>query len=355
MPLPYSAEKHHVHFAIVRAAALCRQVQTETVEPFSAEKADRSPVTVADYASQAIICQRLADAFPNDPVVAEETSQGLRSPDQADMLDQVTQYVREYLPGATSEDVCGWIDYGGVAPGHRFWTLDPIDGTKGFLRGEQYAVALALIVDGQVQLGALACPNLPLDLSEPEGPCGVLFLAVRGQGVRMSLLPTEVSPKDLAPVAERGPSLEENYRLSHAAGGSARPISVASLDDASAARFVESVEPGHTNHAAHEALARALGITQASVRLDSQAKYGAVARGDAAVYLRLPSFKSPHYREKIWDHAAGALIIEEAGGRVTDAQGVDLDFGQGRRLEENRGIVASNGRLHPAILRAIRV
>jgi 3'(2'), 5'-bisphosphate nucleotidase len=126
------------------------------------------------------------------------------------------------------------------------------------------------------------------------------------------------------------------------------------LDDPSAVRFVESVESGHTDHAAHQSLARALGITQDSVRLDSQAKYGAVARGDAAVYLRLPSPKSPHYREKIWDHAAGALIIEEAGGRVTDAQGADLDFSQGRRLERNRGIVASNGHLHPALLRAIQ-
>ena len=42
----------------------------------------------------------------------------------------------------------------------RFWTLDPIDGTKGFLRGEQYAVALALIVGGEVVVAALACPNL---------------------------------------------------------------------------------------------------------------------------------------------------------------------------------------------------
>jgi 3'(2'), 5'-bisphosphate nucleotidase len=253
----------------------------------------------------------------------------------------VTHYVATWAPEATPDSVRDWIDHGSADSGPRFWTLDPIDGTKGFLRGEQYAVALALIVDGLVQLGALACPNLPLNLSQPDGPRGVVFLAVRGQGAQMSLLPSEVSP-------------EGSYRPTRDAGGSAHSISVASLDDPSAARFVESVEAGHTNHAAHESLARALGITQASVRLDSQAKYGAVARGDAAVYLRLPSPKSPHYREKIWDHAAGALIVEEAGGRVTDAQGADLDFSQGRRLEKNRGIVASNGYLHPAILRAIQ-
>ncbi len=203
------------------------------------------------------------------------------------------------------------------------------------MRGEQYAVALALVVDGQVQVGALACPNLPLDLDRPDGPRGVVFLAVRGQGAEMLMLPKGDQPVNDA--------------------SSASPISVASLGDPSAARFVESVESGHANHAAHESLAQTLGISQPSVRLDSQAKYGAVARGDAAIYLRLPSPKTPDYRERIWDHAAGVLIIEEAGGRVTDALGAELDFSQGRRLEKNRGIVASNGHLHPALLDVIKL
>jgi 3'(2'), 5'-bisphosphate nucleotidase len=334
MPIPYSTEREHAYQAILRAAALCQRVQADMAKPTSAEKADRSPVTVADYASQAVICKGLADAFPEDPVVAEETSEGLHTLDQAQMLAQVTHYVGMSLPEATPDDVRDWIDHGSADPGPRFWTLDPIDGTKGFLRGEQYAVALALIVYGQVQVGALACPNLPLDLDRPSGPRGVVFLAVRGQGAQMSLLP-------------RGDLLPD------AAASSYRPIHVAALDNPSVARFVESVESGHTDHAAHESLARALGITQPSVRFDSQAKYGAVARGDATIYLRLPSPKSPDYRERIWDHAAGDLIIEEAGGRVTDALGADLDFSKGRKLENNRGIVASNGHLHPAILRAI--
>ena len=60
-----------------------------------------------------------------------------------------------------SDEICSWIDHGGaVHYRERFWTLDPIDGTKGFLRGEQYAVALALIEGGEVVVAALACPNL---------------------------------------------------------------------------------------------------------------------------------------------------------------------------------------------------
>jgi 3'(2'), 5'-bisphosphate nucleotidase len=336
MPPPYSTEKRHAHQMVIRAATLCRSVQTDMVKPTSAQKADRSPVTVADYASQAAICKGLADAFPDDPVVAEETSEGLRQPDQAKMLAQVAHYVRTCLPEAAPADICDWIDHGGAEPGPRFWTLDPIDGTKGFLRGEQYAVALALIVSGQIQVGALACPNLPLDLNQPDGPRGVVFLAVRGQGAQTLLIP-------------KGDRSMDNF------GSTCRPVSVASLEDPSAACFVESVESGHADHAAHELLARILGITQPSVRLDSQAKYGVVARGDASIYLRLPSPKTPDYRERIWDHAAGALIIEEAGGRVTDALGADLNFGQGRRLENNRGVVASNGHLHAAILDAIKL
>ncbi len=83
--------------------------------------------------------------------------------------------------------VLGWIDRGGTSQYvERFWTLDPIDGTKGFLRGEQYAVALALVVDGRVVVAALACPNLSAH-EEPETeksltPSGAIFWAVLGGG-----------------------------------------------------------------------------------------------------------------------------------------------------------------------------
>ncbi|HON00440.1 MAG TPA: inositol monophosphatase family protein, partial [Acidobacteriota bacterium] len=85
-----------------------------------------------------------------------------------------------------------------------------------------------------------------------------------------------------------------------------------------------------------------------------QAKYGLVATGKADFLVRLPSADRPDYREKIWDHAAGALVVEEAGGRVTDLAGRSLDFSTGRRLEHNRGLVASNGRLHQAILESLQ-
>ena len=81
-------------------------------------------------------------------------------------------------------------------------------------------------------------------------------------------------------------------------------------------RFVESVESSHGNPALQSAAARAVDIQTPSLRMDSQAKYAAVARGDAVLYLRLPSADGKCYAEKIWDHATGSLIVEEAGLRI---------------------------------------
>ncbi|MBC6417951.1 MAG: 3'(2'),5'-bisphosphate nucleotidase, partial [Prochloron sp. SP5CPC1] len=91
-----------------------------------------------------------------------------------------------------------------------------------------------------------------------------------------------------------------------------------------------------------------------SVRVDSQAKYGIVAAGQAALYLRLPSPKAPNYRENIWDHAAGSIVVEEAGGRVTDMYGKPLDFATGTKMVDNRGIVVSNGLIHDTVLAALQ-
>ena len=96
-----------------------------------------------------------------------------------------------------------------------------------------------------------------------------------------------------------------------------------------------------------------MGVRADPVRVDSQSKYGLVARGDAELYLRIP--RGEDYRERVWDHAGGTIIVEEAGGRVTDIDGRPLDFTQGRCLERNRGIVASNGLVHDAVLQALRI
>ncbi|KAK4791108.1 hypothetical protein SAY86_031521 [Trapa natans] len=76
--------------------------------------------------------------------------------------------------------------------------------------------------------------------------------------------------------------------------------------------------------------AKKLGVKAPPVRIDSQAKYGALSRGDGAIYMR---FSRAGYREKIWDHAAGCIVATEAGSLVTDASGQPLDFSKGRYLD----------------------
>jgi 3'(2'), 5'-bisphosphate nucleotidase len=218
------------------------------------------------------------------------------------------------------ECVCEWIDHGNGEPADRFWTLDPIDGTKGFLRGDQYAVALALIIDGLVQVGVLGCPNLT-DGYRPEiGGQGSLAVAVRGEGTWVGSLDIE----------------EEKFSRVH----------VSSRSDASQARLLRSFESGHTNVSQIDTFAHALGVSAEPVRMDSQSKYAVLASGHGELYLRLLSPKRPDYSEKIWDQAAGSLLVEEAGGIVSDLHGKELDFSAGKTLSNNRGILASNQHLH---------
>lgn len=312
--------------AVRQAAFLMRQIQRETVVS-SLTKDDKSPVTVADFSTQAIIGRLLSQAFPDISMVAEETSTALREPGEADTLTKVTGYVSKVFADVTPESVCEWIDYGGAEPGKQFWVLDPIDGTKGFLRGDQYAVALALVEDGVVQLGVLGCPNLwEARIPDKEGP-GSLVLAVRGQGTWAISMAED----------------DENWVQ----------LKVSDRSEPSQARLMRSFESGHTNVSQIDELADWLGVQVDPVRMDSQAKYAVLAAGGGEVILRLLSPKNPDYREKIWDQAAGSIVLEEAGGRLTDLSGKPLDFTQGRLLKNNQGVLATNGLLHEKVLQGL--
>jgi len=199
-----------------------------------------------------------------------------------------------------------------------FWTLDPIDGTKGFLRGEQYAVALALIENGEIVLGVLGCPNLDYDNQNN----GTILYATKGNG-----------------------SVASNFTID-----SSRDINVSKRQSEETIRFLESVEKGHADHTGQARVINAFGERKESVRVDSQVKYAVLAKGDAEVYLRLPKPEMADYREKIWDHAAGVIIVEEAGGLVSDTNGNPLDFRQGKTLQNNKGVIATNGQFHDMVL-----
>lgn len=318
--------------AVAAASALTRAVQHAREDVAHHTKDDRSPVTVADYAAQAIISMTLAECCePTDQlVVGEEQADELRSDEQSVVRQAVVTAVQRWRPQASERDVLNAIDacnHDGTASG--YWTLDPIDGTKGFLRGQQYAIALGYITGGRVVLGVLGCPNLPTDTAvtpaepDPTG-CGSLYAAVLGSGA------WEYPAADPA---------ESPLQIACPEWTAARPV-----------RTCASVEAGHSNRSATDDLLDRIGVEAEPVRLDSQAKYAVLARGQADAYLRLPTSKS--YVEKIWDHAAGSLVASEAGAVVTDVTGAPLDFGRGARLEANRGVIAAAKGLHQRLIEA---
>ena len=339
--MAYEKECNVAVEAVLAACTLCREVQAglfskgtpDKGEPGKGgpwkgtlSKEDRSPVTVADFGSQALISHHLRKSFPKDKLVGEESARLLRQTENIQIKEAVLDIVNRFTPDLSPSEVLDAIERGSGdgGPAGRFWTVDPIDGTKGFLRKDQYAVALALIEEGEVVLGVLGCPNLPLSGLDPAGTRGSLFVAVRTEGAFI-----------------RGPE-----------GTTKTKIGVDDVSDPAQAVFCESVESSHSSHEDSARIAGDLGITKPPILMDSLCKYGIVARGDASFYIRIPGRKS--YVEKIWDHAAGLIIVLEAGGIVTDIDGRPLNFSLGRTLKANRGIVASNGKIHQRIIDTVK-
>ncbi|KAI5287981.1 hypothetical protein KEM54_005568 [Ascosphaera aggregata] len=344
----YSKEVHIASLAVQRAALLTQKVFHEKAKG-TLSKSDRSPVTKGDFGAQALIIKALRTNFPNDEIVAEEEAAQLR--ENTGLSEAIWSLVKGTKlsdpdcdgliggPISSKEEMLDVIDSGKSQGGNtgRIWALDPIDGTKGFLRGGQYAICLALIVDGDVEVGVIACPNLPrsdtapipTDLNSMDGTkdYGVLFSAIKGEGAYDAPLTDGALPPQ-------------------------KQITMRPVPTISEATFCEGVEASHSNQDGNQAVASRLGITASPIRLDSQAKYCSIARGAGDIYLRLPL--KMDYQEKIWDHAAGDVIVREAGGEVSDIYGNKLDFGQGRTLKQNKGVVAAPKKVHAEVIAAVK-
>ncbi|GAV91583.1 Inositol_P domain-containing protein [Cephalotus follicularis] len=357
--------------AVHMACSLCQRVQVGLVTDCTdlvKSKDDDSPVTVADWSVQATISWILSEFFgvQNVSIVAEEDVQTLSKSESAGLLAAVVKTVNDCLAEAPKfgipnpendlgnsqilEAISRCNSKGGSSGRH--WVLDPVDGTLGFVRGDQYAVALALIEDGKAVLGVLGCPNYPmkkewlnyhhqcyqtLSKSSPS-PLGIwkegcVMYARKGSGK-----------------AWMQPLMHGNEKLEWP--NSAQLIQVSSIDDPSLATFCEPVEKANTNHSFTTGVAHNMGLRKRPLRVYSMVKYAAIARGDAEIFMK---FSTSGYKEKIWDHAAGVVIVEEAGGVVTDAGGRPLDFSRGVYLEGlDRGIIACSGAtLHEKIIGAV--
>ncbi|KAK3689054.1 hypothetical protein B0T22DRAFT_165664 [Podospora appendiculata] len=341
--LPYAHERRIAELAVQRASVVAKNVCRSTLRA-AISKLDASPVTIADFAAQALLISAIHAAFPADGFVGEEDASTLRADPQ--LANQVWNLVSTaHLDNAESDallatpatvaEMCEVIDLGGRGNGGRtgrFWALDPIDGTAAFIKNQQYAVSLALIEDGREVLGVLGCPNL-----SPSGPVtetnvdadgmGLMLSAVRHQGA----VTRPMGPGALQPARE----------ISRASEGTVEPKDV---------HFIDS-------KATHEvrSLAREIKTQYPGTELySSHMRYVAlILGGRTRAHVRIP--KTRHAASYIWDHAGAQLIYTESGRekKVTDLQGKEIDFGGGRQMSENWGVVAADETVHARILEVV--
>eukprot|EP00186_Timspurckia_oligopyrenoides_P001429 CAMPEP_0182442160 /NCGR_PEP_ID=MMETSP1172-20130603/1114_1 /TAXON_ID=708627 /ORGANISM="Timspurckia oligopyrenoides, Strain CCMP3278" /LENGTH=257 /DNA_ID=CAMNT_0024636873 /DNA_START=70 /DNA_END=840 /DNA_ORIENTATION=- len=249
---------------VSRACGMSRRVQKSFSVGGEIRKSDASPVTVADFAVQALILSDLHEKFPTHKFIAEETSTALnKDPELCQTVIDVVNEARSnsgFKFGA--EEICSAIDlgkYDGTDPEETVWVLDPIDGTKGFMRMEQFCIALGVLQQGKAVLGILGCPNLNESL-DGSGPRGVIFHAIKGEG---SYMQTD----DITDVVNT------------------KRLSVSDVCDPMYGVFMESVESAHSSHALSAQVAAMLGVKSAPIRMDSQAKYGVIARGETNLFM----------------------------------------------------------------------
>lgn len=243
VPLPSRAELLESLLPIARAAGAAILAVYGDPQCAVRAKSDRSPVTEADERAEAIILPRLAALLPGTPTVSEEAVGAGNIPS---------------------------VD-------HRFWLVDPLDGTKEFLQGNgEFTVNIALIEGGVPVLGVVYAPALGRAWA---GALGAGAFVEDREGRR---------PIRCRQVPERGMTV------------------VASRSHGDA----EALE---------RYLARHKVADQASA--GSSLKFCLVAAGDADLYPRLG-------RTMEWDTAAGQAVLSAAGGRVACTGGEELRYGK---------------------------
>ncbi|UNI14557.1 3'(2'),5'-bisphosphate nucleotidase [Purpureocillium takamizusanense] len=334
--------------AVLRAAKLTKKMLATVSE---VSKADSSPVTVADFAAQALIISILHELFPDDSFVGEEDAGVLRR--EAGLRErvyeifsaareEVTTTAQDEAQRYTVDQMLDFIDMGGCGQGGahgRFWVMDPVDGTATFLRGEQYAVSLALIEDGKEVLGVIACPNLKLDdtgrireSSVDKVGLGIILSAVKGQGATVTALPSAQARTLPEPVPLEPLQPPAEVARAHIVDCSLNPT-------ASRAKMQE--------------VANRLGASFPGTDVwSSHIRYAALVVGGGDILIRIPS--APGSTTCIWDHAGAQLIFKELGGKVTDLDGRPVDFSAGRHLSNNRGLLSARKDIHAKVLAVVQ-
>lgn len=343
---PFARELHIAQLAVLRASILTKSVQSRVHE---ISKDDESPVTIADFAAQALLIIALRDAFPSDKFLGEEDSAALRADEAlcskvfelvSSVADTIDPNTGIPLPKPSSvAEMLSLIDLGGRGTGGdegRFWVMDPVDGTATFLRGQQYAVALSLIEQGREVIGVLGYPNISAGMTQiseeniDKSGMGIMLTAVRGQGsIARTMTPSGL--KDAFPLSIMKTHSSNNNNNLHIVDCALSDVSrhdvIAELADEFKAKF-PNIEVW-----------------------SSHVRYAALIVGGGNAQFWVPA--SSASKMYIWDHAGAQLIFTELGGKVTDLDGKAMDFGAGRDLNRNRGLVVARGEMHDALLAAM--
>ncbi|XVF40609.1 hypothetical protein PTKIN_Ptkin01aG0127700 [Pterospermum kingtungense] len=341
LPFPNEKAKYHKELEaavemVERACRLCVDVQRSLFfdEGGVLKKNDQTPVTVADFGVQALVSLGLSKLFPAIPLVAEEDSAFLRS---NNLVDPVVNAVSDKMSfdeeSLSHADVLEAIDRGGknaFAFGTKpatYWILDPIDGTRGFVKGSQalYVVGLSLVVEGEIVLGVMGCPNWVVDTSykstsDDEGcknsssELGIIMVAHVGCG-------TWTKSRFCIPESQTWESL---------------PLS---------ALYKARIDDDYIGDKEIRLLPTCCG---------SLCKYLMVASGRASIFFLRARSQTVI---KAWDHAVGIICVREAGGKVTDWKGSELDLAadqvERRIIYPAGGIIVTNGNIHEQTLEII--
>lgn len=362
MDSPYAHELRVAFAALRRAARISSAVRAEADLGVGrgstvAKPDDLSPVTVADFAVQALLAATFAAAFPADRLVGEESAAQLR--DNPALLDRVWTHLRRVAADNddgdgglcvvpdSSEHACELIDRCGAGvPGGdgaaRAWVFDPIDGTQNFVRGALYAINVALLEGPEARqtVSAVACPGLSPDLDAGSAPIhddsldtagGCLVFAVRGHG-------THVRPLEL-------------FGDEVAVGARAVPRHAAQASELRSVTSMGSLASGLED--AHARAAAQLGMAWPGCNLLPWVlRWAALGLGVANTTFW--AYRTRARRAKAWDHAGAMLLFEESGGVISDVDGKPINLAAGRLLNRNYGFVAAPANWHSRVLAAVR-
>jgi HAL2 family 3'(2'),5'-bisphosphate nucleotidase len=269
-------------------------------------KKDDSPVTLADFASQIFIISNIKKYFPEDQIIAEEESSVF-----IDLYaENIVKKCYNSLNITFEENLKETLNYRG-SNSKRQWTVDPIDGTKGFQKGLAYAIGMGFMIQAEPTVCAIGVPNY-------KNTRLTIFSAEKNHGAKVSYG-------------------DQNFTK----------ISVSSKNEIKKFRICHSL---HYNKPWVLDFARSLGITN-FIPLDSMAKLCMVADGSSEIYIKPMNMQ----RSYTWDFLPGELLVKEAGGVITDIRGNPIQYVNDKCKITAPGLIASNGIRHEELLNLLKL